>query len=134
MYFRTPGVQIEVTKVSQTAIEAIERLSGRVTAVYHTREGIQQLCHPDRSPIQRPFERPILEKDIEYYSLHANRGYLSSKELYETMFKPRGYIADRYTEMMMNQEAFKVEQQYEVVDFNERLDELKELKEFRSVR
>lgn len=104
-YFKTPNVCIEVTRVSQTAIARIEEMQGKVTAVYHTRAGIQQLIYPT---ISKPmlFERPILEKDIEYYADYHNRGYLASRDVYESEFKPRGYCADRDTELELSQELF----------------------------
>jgi hypothetical protein len=78
--------------VSRSAIHAIEQNGGSVTAVYHTRRGIQQLLNPEQHPIQPPFEAPVNERDIEYYANPAWRGYLSNQEQFETKFATRGYL------------------------------------------
>lgn len=98
---------IEVTRASQSAIHTIERLGGRVTCVFHTRQGIKQLVNQPRSVseaaqtksekylVQAPFEPPVTESDIEYYTSHIWRGYLSpeNQELFEKEFKQRGYLS-----------------------------------------
>ncbi|KAI3660410.1 hypothetical protein MP638_002493 [Amoeboaphelidium occidentale] len=113
-YFKSKGVRIEVSKASRSAINIVESHGGTVRTVYHSRKGIEVLLKPQLYPVRPPFERPVLEKDILYYTNPDFRGYLSSKEVYEKEFKPRGYIADAETEKEFLPEAVEAVKIYEV--------------------
>ena len=73
---KTP-LTIEVSRASQSAIEAVESVGGSIRCVYHNRLGLRAVLKPER------FERlprqalPVLPKLIEYYKNPDNRGYLA---------------------------------------------------------
>lgn len=72
------GLDIEVTQASASAIEAIESLGGRVTAVYYSPLALKAHLGTGRQtglPLKSPL--PADPKLIRYYSDYEKRGYLS---------------------------------------------------------
>ena len=126
-----PNVRIEVTRASHAAIHAVEKAGGSLSTVYHTRRGMDCLLHPERHAVVPPFERPILEKDVEYYSNPMNRGYLSDRALFTRHFQPRGYVADEEMEQSMNMDVHHCTVRYTLADLHQRLDALKEQRNLR---
>lgn len=143
-YFRTPNVRIEVSKVSQTAIQRIESLNGSITSVYHTKLGLQAHVKPSKFAIKPLFEAPILENDIKYYTSKYNNGYLSDADKFDKIFKPRGYVSTVSTGqkepiVIGNSESQTIYGSVQDVSFNYRienmdakLDELRVQREMRS--
>lgn len=79
------NLDIEVSRASKTAIEAIERQGGKITCAHYNRLGLRVLLKPEKfegRPIPRRARPP---KDLmEYYTNPANRGYLSDPVELET--------------------------------------------------
>lgn len=80
--------------MSQTAIQRVQSLNGKITSVYHTKLGLQVLVNPEKFPIQPYFEAPVLDSDVSYYSSAHVNGYLSDKQVFEQDFQPRGYLSE----------------------------------------
>ncbi|ORY79370.1 ribosomal protein L18e/L15P [Leucosporidium creatinivorum] len=79
--FTTPNVQIEVSKASQSAIKAIERLGGSLVERYENRLTLRALINPDsfhRHNLDIPGKAdPVSRRDLLYYSdSRQHRGYL----------------------------------------------------------
>eukprot|EP00999_Lentomonas_sp_LEN2_P000169 NODE_1162_length_979_cov_86.583333_g1117_i0.p1 GENE.NODE_1162_length_979_cov_86.583333_g1117_i0~~NODE_1162_length_979_cov_86.583333_g1117_i0.p1 ORF type:complete len:284 (+),score=38.24 NODE_1162_length_979_cov_86.583333_g1117_i0:70-921(+) len=74
-------VDIEVSKASSKAIEAIERCGGTVKAVYYNPLGLRVLLKPEKfEPHRIPrFALPTKAKDIAFYTSEEKRGYLAPK-------------------------------------------------------
>lgn len=73
-------LNIELSKASEAAIEAVENTGKTYTAVYHTRLGLRAHLHPETFLLKRghvPLQaRPTHKRDIGYYSNPDKRGYL----------------------------------------------------------
>lgn len=72
-----------------------------MTTVYHTRRGLDTLLHPERHDLIAPYERPVLERDVEYYTDARNRGYLADRTRFEREFLPRGYLGTEEDERVL---------------------------------
>ncbi|GAA5821206.1 hypothetical protein JCM11251_004512 [Rhodosporidiobolus azoricus] len=80
-YFTTPNLHIIVSKASQSAINAIEKLDGRLIARYENRLTLRALTRPasfyaKNLPLPGKAD-PVSRRDILYYSNAKNRGYLA---------------------------------------------------------
>lgn len=69
-------IQLQVSRASQAAIEAIERIGGEVTTVHYNRLALRALLKPDKFQLLPKFARPP-PKLQPYYTNWENRGYLS---------------------------------------------------------
>ncbi|GAA5881931.1 hypothetical protein JCM1840_005418 [Sporobolomyces johnsonii] len=80
-YFKTPNLHVTVSKASQSAIAAIERLNGTLVARYENRLTLRALVKPKsfaRKGLKLPGKaNPISRRDLLYYSDPKNRGYLA---------------------------------------------------------
>ncbi|KAI9176149.1 YmL10 [Blastocladiella emersonii ATCC 22665] len=75
-YLRTP-IHIEVTQASKTAIEAVEKLGGKVVCVYYNKLGLRALVKPHKFRVLPRRAEPTATRDIDYYSSQEHRGYLA---------------------------------------------------------
>ncbi|XP_057308589.1 50S ribosomal protein L15-like [Hydractinia symbiolongicarpus] len=69
-------INIEVSRASQNAIQAVERNGGRVKCVYHDRIALRALLKPEKYDIIPRPARPG-NKHILFYSDPNNRGFLA---------------------------------------------------------
>lgn len=80
-HFTTPNLNITVSKASSSAIEAIEALSGTITARYENRLTLRALINPssfDRRNLPIPGKAdPVSRRQLLYYSDSKHRGYLA---------------------------------------------------------
>jgi large subunit ribosomal protein L15 len=72
---RTP-LSLEVSRVSQAAIEAIEAVGGDVTTCHFTKLSLRALLKPEKFDILPKRAGPP-PKLLTYYRSYKNRGYLS---------------------------------------------------------
>ncbi|BGP54196.1 hypothetical protein JCM8202_001330 [Rhodotorula sphaerocarpa] len=84
-HFRTPGVNITVSKASQSAIAAVEALGGTLVARYENRLTLRALTRPASFtakglPLPSP-ATPVSRRELLYYSNERNRGYLALERL-----------------------------------------------------
>lgn len=95
----------------------MEKLSGSVVTVYHTKENLKYLLHPNRFNILPCFQPPVTEKDLEYYSTQEHRGYLYNQEKFEELFAPRGYLSrvDEYAAPAVFRQQFQSVDQEEML-------------------
>ncbi|KAJ3369305.1 YmL10 [Allomyces arbusculus] len=75
-YLKTP-VQIEVTQASQSAIEAVEKVGGKVISVYYNTLGLRALVKPHKFRILPRRAEPTSTRELDYYADPANRGYIA---------------------------------------------------------
>lgn len=77
-------VDIEVSKASKTAIEAIERQGGKITCAHYNKLGLRVLLKPEKfeeKHVPRRAQPP--SKLMPYYTSIENRGYLADQEKLE---------------------------------------------------
>ncbi|KAJ2800397.1 YmL10 [Coemansia helicoidea] len=91
-YLTTP-ITIEVTKASQTAIDRIEQLGGRVVCVYHNRLALRALLHPDKFAVLPKSAMPATAKLQRFYKDPARRGFLAPE--IKDAYVPQSFNFDR---------------------------------------
>jgi len=69
-------IDIEVSRATQSAIEAIERNGGNIKTVYHDKIALRALLKPEKYDIRPRAARPS-HKHILFYADAKNRGYLA---------------------------------------------------------
>ncbi|KAL1409955.1 YmL10 [Vanrija albida] len=75
-----PPLNLELSRFSKQAAEAVLAAGGKVTAVYHNNLSLRQEVHPHKFPTPIQSAKPIRRTDIEYYTSPAKYGYLAPKE------------------------------------------------------
>lgn len=77
----TSSVNIEVSRASKSAIEAVERNGGIITTAYYNKLGLRALLKPEKFR-DRCLPRRALpgKKMMRYYLNPDNRGYLLTRE------------------------------------------------------
>lgn len=75
----TSTIDIDVTKASAEAIQAVEAKGGKIVCTYRNKLSMKQLLKPES--MKRPIRDalPTSRKDVEYYSMAEKRGYLAEK-------------------------------------------------------
>ncbi|KAH9469665.1 hypothetical protein Pst134EA_006950 [Puccinia striiformis f. sp. tritici] len=89
--FRTPNLTIVVSRASQSAIEAIEKLGGTVICKFYNRLSLRALLKPHRFSAKNRFlpndAHPVRKTDWMRYSDWDNRrGYLGNLDLANQVF------------------------------------------------
>ncbi|KAH9459857.1 hypothetical protein Pst134EB_008076 [Puccinia striiformis f. sp. tritici] len=89
--FRTPNLTIVVSRASQSAIEAIEKLGGTVICKFYNRLSLRALLKPHRFSAKNRFlpndAHPVRKTDWMRYSDWENRrGYLGNLDLANQVF------------------------------------------------
>ena len=72
---KTP-VNLEVTRVSRSALEKVEKAGGSVVTAWYNRLGLRALLKPEKFELL-PRRAAPPRKYVEYYTSDENRGYLS---------------------------------------------------------
>lgn len=75
------AIEIEVSRASTSAIEAIEKAGGKVTTRFFNKVGIKSITHPHLIEQPHRLAGASSRFDIEYYRDPAHRGYLSGSVL-----------------------------------------------------
>jgi len=70
------SIQIEISRASKAAIDAIEAANGTITTIHYNRLALKVLLKPHRFDIIPKRARPP-PKLMSYYTSYENRGYLS---------------------------------------------------------
>lgn len=88
-------IQIEVSRASQKAIEAIEKAGGKIVTRYYNALGLRSLIHPEKFAQLPKLAEPLRKEDISKCFLLFN---LSEHSLFSTLEyyndpKNRGYLA-----------------------------------------
>ncbi|KAG0741671.1 hypothetical protein G6F57_007645 [Rhizopus arrhizus] len=72
-------IQIEVSRASQKAIEAVEKAGGKIMTRYYNALGLRSLIHPEKFAQLPKLAAPLRKEDIKYYNDPKNRGYLAQE-------------------------------------------------------
>ncbi|EIE82693.1 hypothetical protein G6F46_002158 [Rhizopus delemar] len=72
-------IQIEVSRASQKAIEAVEKAGGKIVTRYYNALGLRSLIHPEKFAQLPKLAAPLRKEDIKYYNDPKNRGYLAQE-------------------------------------------------------
>eukprot|EP00002_Diphylleia_rotans_P024622 TRINITY_DN4870_c0_g1_i1.p1 TRINITY_DN4870_c0_g1~~TRINITY_DN4870_c0_g1_i1.p1 ORF type:complete len:274 (-),score=52.65 TRINITY_DN4870_c0_g1_i1:95-916(-) len=75
-------IDIEVSKATRRAIEAVEKVGGSIKCMYYNRLGLRSILYPERFDILPRFARPA-PKDYLWYTNPDNRGFVGHTVLAE---------------------------------------------------
>ncbi|KXN90460.1 50S ribosomal protein L15 [Leucoagaricus sp. SymC.cos] len=89
-HLKTP-LYIVASRASKSAIEAIEERGGKIVCKFYNELALRD-CMKGRT--DRISAAPTRREDIEWYTRHANRGYLSGRTLWSLRDMP--FVEDRW--------------------------------------
>ncbi len=76
--FNIQNLKIQVSKVSKSAKETIDRCNGSVETIYTSKEKMEYLKNPEKFIIKpQGLEIPTRERELEYYLDKRHGGYLA---------------------------------------------------------
>jgi large subunit ribosomal protein L15 len=79
----TLPINIEVSRASQRAIEAIEMAGGKIVCRYYNRLGLRYVTKPEKFIAPIKFAGPAKHKEKMWYRDPKHRGYLAAPEAIE---------------------------------------------------
>lgn len=71
-------LNIEVSRASQSAIQAVEKAGGKITCAYYTPLNLRALLKPEKFAVIPKRALPLKPKVREWYMSWTNRGYLAT--------------------------------------------------------
>lgn len=104
----TTPLQLEISRASSQAIEAMEAIGGEVTTVHYNRLALRALLKPDKFVQLPKFARPPPKWQPYYTNWNENRGYLSVQAQMRKMLKERPELEEAFTKGLEEQQS-KVE-------------------------
>ncbi|CAJ1959351.1 unnamed protein product [Cylindrotheca closterium] len=96
---KTP-LQLEVSRASTHAIEAMEAIGGEVTTVHYNRLALRALLKPNKFIILPKFARPPPKWQPYYTNWDANRGYLSVQAQMRSLLKERPELEEAFAKAL----------------------------------
>ena len=100
---KTPGLQIEISRASEEAIEAVEELGGEVTTVHYNKLALRALLKPEKFLQIPKFARPPPKWQAYYTNWERNRGYLSVQAQMRNLLKQRPELREAFTKALEEQ-------------------------------
>ncbi len=97
----TTPIQIQVSRASEDAIEAIETVGGEVTTVHYNRLALRALLKPHKFEHGIPkFARPPPKWQPYYTNWHRHRGYLSVQAQMRELLRNRPELQDPFADAL----------------------------------
>ena len=97
----TSPIQIEISRASEGAIQAIETVGGEVTTVHYNRLALRALLKPEKFERGLPkFARPPPKWQPYYTNWHRHRGYLSVQAQMRDLLKSRPELQDAFADAL----------------------------------
>lgn len=96
----TPKLQIEISRVSEEAIRAVENLGGEVTTVHYNRLALRALLKPNKFEKVPKFARPPPKWQAYYTNWDRNRGYLSVQAQMRNFLKGRPDLEELFVKAL----------------------------------
>jgi large subunit ribosomal protein L15 len=97
--------QLEISRASEEAIEAVEMIGGEVTTVHYNRLALRALLKPEKFLQLPKFARPP-PKWLAYYSnWERNRGYLSVQAQMRSLLKQRPELEVTFAKALEEQKS-----------------------------
>lgn len=96
---KTP-LQLQVSRASQEAIQAIEEIGGQVTTVHYNRLALRALLKPEKFEILPKFARPPPKWQAYYTNWDTNRGYLSVQAQMRELLKKRPELEGAFAQAL----------------------------------
>lgn len=96
----TTPLQLEISRASQEAIEAMEQVGGEVTTVHYNRLALRALLKPEKFQMLPKFARPPPKWQPYYTNWDKNRGYLSVQAQMRKLLKNRPELEDAFSKAL----------------------------------
>ena len=100
---KTP-FQLQVSRASQEAIQAIEEIGGQVTTVHYNRLALRALLKPEKFELLPKFARPPPKWLAYYTNWETNRGYLSVQAQMRELLKKRPELEGAFAQALEEQQ------------------------------
>jgi large subunit ribosomal protein L15 len=112
----TAPIQLEISRASEEAIQAVEAVGGEVTTVHYNRLALRALLKPHKfgvsveeedtsTPSRLPkFARPPPKWHSYYTNWERNRGYLSVQAQMRKLLKERPELADNFQKALQEED------------------------------
>mmetsp|Transcript_18769 Transcript_18769/g.46498 ORF Transcript_18769/g.46498 Transcript_18769/m.46498 type:complete len:293 (+) Transcript_18769:266-1144(+) len=101
----TTPLQLEISRASTQAIEAVEAIGGQVTTVHYNRLALRALLKPDKFVQLPKFARPPPKWQPYYTNWDENRGYLSVQAQMRNLLKERPELEEAFTKALEEQQS-----------------------------
>lgn len=92
----TTPIQLEISRASEEAIQAVEQVGGEVTTVHYNRLALRALLKPDKFVQLPKFARPPPKWQPYYTNWHRHRGYLSVQAQMRGLLKDRPDLQEKF--------------------------------------
>lgn len=105
----TAPIQLEISRASKEAIDAIEGVGGEVTTVHYNRLALRALLKPDKFEKLPKFARPPPKWQPYYTNWERNRGYLSVQAQMRNLIKERPELEEAFSKALEERQSTKEE-------------------------
>jgi large subunit ribosomal protein L15 len=100
----TTPFQLEVSRASEGAMHAVERVGGEVTTVHYNALALRALLKPEKFTKLPKFARPPPKWQPYYTNWDRHRGYLSVQAQMRQLLKERPELEEAFTKALESQE------------------------------
>jgi large subunit ribosomal protein L15 len=101
----TTPIQLEISRASQEAIEAIEQVGGEITTVHYNRLALRALLKPDKFLQLPKFARPPPKWQPYYTNWERNRGYLSVQAQMRNLLKEKPELEEAFAKALEERQS-----------------------------
>jgi large subunit ribosomal protein L15 len=101
----TTPIQLEISRASQEAIEAIEQVGGEITTVHYNRLALRALLKPDKFLQLPKFARPPPKWQPYYTNWERNRGYLSVQAQMRNLLKEKPELEEAFANALEERQS-----------------------------
>lgn len=105
----TTPIQLEISRASEEAIQAVEKAGGEVTTVHYNKLALRTLLKPHKFVQLPKFARPPPKWHAYYTNWHRNRGYLSVQAQMRTLLKERPELQEAFANVLESRQVEKEE-------------------------
>jgi large subunit ribosomal protein L15 len=100
----TTPIQLQVSRASSAAIQAIEQAGGEVTTVHYNRLALRALLKPDKFDTIPKQARPPPKLQAYYTNWHDNRGYMSVQAQMRELLKEQPQLEEAFAKALESKE------------------------------
>ena len=100
----TTPIQLQVSRASREAIEAVEAVGGEVTTVHYNQLALRALLKPDKFVRIPKFARPPPRLQPYYTNWDDNRGYLSVQAQMRDLLRKQPELEDAFEKALADRQ------------------------------
>jgi len=103
---KTP-IQVEISRASENAIDAVENVGGEVTTVHYNKLALRALLKPHKFALLPKFARPPPKLQPYYTDWDRNRGYLSVQAQMRRLLKGKPELEEAFQKALQQRDDSK---------------------------